>query len=326
MIAEGVAVDEPAPGLFRLEEPDGERFVCQFVVRGERAVLIVDSGLPGSPARTILPLLERVAQRPSELTLLLTHPDSDHCGGTAELKAAHPDLQTMAHAADCTLLGDPERTISERYERFATSDGIVLSAAARERSLSRLGPPFEVTRPLAAEVQLDLGGTSCHVLHAPGHSAGHAAVWLPELRTMIAGDAVMGAGIRKRDKSLLYAPQFLSPSTYRRTIDRFGELDIDLLLCSHEPPMRGAAVGEFLSESLLAADRLEALTRDALTRGADTLAGVCAAVHADYGDLSDSGAPDLALTVAGILAELASGGEVSVDDDARPRKFRLETA
>jgi glyoxylase-like metal-dependent hydrolase (beta-lactamase superfamily II) len=326
MTRDSVVVNELAPGLFRLEELDGERSLCQFVVRGERGVLIVDSGLPGSPARTILPLLGGLEHQPSEVTLLLTHPDSDHCGGTAELRAAYPELQTTAHAADCTLLGDPERTISERYERFAGSDGIVLTAAARARSASRLGAPFEVTRPLTAEVELDLGATTCHVLHAPGHSAGHAAVWLPELRTMIAGDAVMGSGIRKRDGSLLYAPQFLSPETYRRTIDRFGELDIDLLLCAHEPPIRGAAVDDFLAESRRAVDRLEALTRDALAHRADTLASVCAAVHGGYGGLPDGGERDLALTVAGILAELASGGEVSVDDDARPRTFRREPA
>jgi glyoxylase-like metal-dependent hydrolase (beta-lactamase superfamily II) len=326
MTRDSVAVAEPAPGLFRLEEPDGERFVCQFVVRGERGALIVDSGLPGSPARTILPFLEALPQPPTELTLLLTHPDSDHCGGTAELRAARPEVQTTAHAADCALLGDPERTISERYERFAASDGIVLSAAARARARSRLGPPFEVTRPLTAEVELDLGGTACHILRAPGHSAGHAVVWLPELRTMIAGDAVMGSGIRKRDGSLLYAPQFLSPSTYRRTIERFGVLDVDLLLCAHEPPMRGAAVEDFLAESRRAADRLEALTRDALAGGADTLTSACAAVHGGYGGLPEGGAPDLAMTVAGILTELASAGEVSVVDDACPRKFRLESA
>jgi glyoxylase-like metal-dependent hydrolase (beta-lactamase superfamily II) len=326
MTRDSVAVDEPVPGLFRLEEPDGERFVCQFVVAGERGALIVDSGLPGSPARTILPLLEALPQRPAELTLLLTHPDSDHCGGTAELRAARPDLQTVAHAADCALLGDPERTISERYERFASSDGIALSAAARDRARSRLGPPFRVGRPLAAEMELDLGGVACHILHAPGHSAGHAAVWLPGQRAMIAGDAVMGSGIRKRDGSLLYAPQFLSPATYRRTIDRFGALGVDLLLCSHEPPMRGAAVEDFLAESGRAVDRLEGLTRDALARGADTLAGVCAAVHGAYGELPQGGAPDVASTVAGILAELASSGEVTVDEDARPRTFRLEAA
>jgi glyoxylase-like metal-dependent hydrolase (beta-lactamase superfamily II) len=326
MTRDSVMVDEIGPGVFRTEELDGERSLCQFVVRGERGVLIVDSGLPGSPGRTILPLLDGLEQRPSELTLLLTHPDSDHCGGTAELRAAYPELQTMAHAADCALLGDPERTIRERYERFAGSDGIVLTAAARARSALRLGAPFEVTRPLTAEVQLDLGATTCHVLHAPGHSAGHAAVWLPELRTMIAGDAVMGSGIRKRDGRLLYAPQFLSPETYRRTIDRFGELDIDLLLCAHEPPMRGAAVDDFLAESRGAVDRLESLTRYAMAQRADTLASVSAAVHGGYGGLPDGGEGDLAWTIAGILTELASRGEVSVDEDARPRKFRLETA
>jgi glyoxylase-like metal-dependent hydrolase (beta-lactamase superfamily II) len=321
----GVVLDELADGLFRLEEPDGERSLCQFVVRGERGLLIVDAGLPGSPQRTILPLLDRLERAPSELTLLLTHPDSDHVGGVAELCAARAGLQTTAHAADCALIGDPERTIGERYERFAASDGIVLSEAARARSRARLGSPYAVARPLSGEVELDLGGAICHLLHTPGHSAGHAAVWLPELRTLIAADAVMGAGIRKRDGSLLYAPQFLSPATYRRTIDRIAELDVDLLLCSHEPPLRGEAVADFLTASRGAVDRIEALTRDALTQGAETLAELCVVVHGAYGGLPGGGAPDLALSVAGVLAELANAGEVGVDEATFPRTFRLET-
>jgi glyoxylase-like metal-dependent hydrolase (beta-lactamase superfamily II) len=324
MTGHAIAVDELAPGLYRLEEPDGERFVCQFVVVGTHGALIVDAGLPESPARTILPLLDGLGEQPAELTLLLTHPDSDHCGGTAELRAARTGLQTAAHIADCTLLGDPERTISERYERFAESDGIVLTDAARARARSRLGPPFDVTRPLSREQQLDLGGLRCQLLHAPGHSAGHMAVWLPELRTLIAADAVMGSGIRNRDGSLLYAPQFLSPATYRRTIDRLDELDAELLLCSHEPPIRGDAVHAFLAGSRSAVDRLEALTRDALARGAGTLAESCAAVHAAYGGLPHGGHADLALSVAGILAEFADEGTVAIEDAGRPRSFRLE--
>jgi glyoxylase-like metal-dependent hydrolase (beta-lactamase superfamily II) len=293
-------------------------------VVGTRGALIVDAGLPESPARTILPLLDGLPEQMAELTLLLTHPDSDHCGGTAELLAARTGLQTTAHIADGALLGDPGRTISERYERFAESDGIVLSDAARARAWARLGPPFEVTRPLPGDEELELGGVRCQLLHVPGHSAGHMAVWLPGLRTLIAADAVMGGGIRNRDGSLLYAPQFLSPATYRRTIDRLEELDVDLLLCAHEPPMRGDAAHEFLAASRSAVDRLEALTREALAQGAATLGEICAAVHVAYGGLPEGGATDLALSVAGILAELAGQGTVAIVDGGRPRSFRLE--
>lgn len=322
MRADPVAIDEVGPGLFRIEEPDGERILCEFVLRFDRGLLVVDAGLPGSPARTILPLVQGLEGERSELTLLLTHPDADHCGGTAELLGARPGLETIAHAADCDLLGDPERTIRERYEPFAGSDGIMVSDAARARMRSRLGGPFAVSRPLAGEERIGPG----HVLQAPGHSAGHAAVWLPGTRTMVAGDAVMATGIRKRDGSLLYPPQFVSPAQYRSTIDRFGRLDIELLLCAHEPPIRGSAVADFLDESRRAVDRIEALSLDALAQGADTLAGACEAVHAAYGGLPDGGAYDLASSVAGVLMELVGAGAVSVAESARPRKFRLENA
>jgi glyoxylase-like metal-dependent hydrolase (beta-lactamase superfamily II) len=285
-----------AHGVLRLQEPDGPRFICQFVVRGSEAMLVVDAGLPGSPARTILPVLGD----PGRVVLLITHPDTDHCGGTSELVAAVPGLEVVAHEADREALGDPVRTIELRYRRLA-ADGVEPDTEALARLRSRLGGAFAVDRTIVDGDELDLGGRVCRFVHLPGHSPGHIGVWLAEERILIAADAAMGRGIPTTDGGILYAPQLFSPAVYRATIARIAKLRPAVLLCTHEPVLEGAAVDAFLQASLDEVDRLEGLVDAALRDGAHTLAEVCAAVHQAHGGLTGGRASDLAMTVAGIL-------------------------
>jgi glyoxylase-like metal-dependent hydrolase (beta-lactamase superfamily II) len=292
---------EIAPGVWRLQEPDGPRFICQFVVRGADASLIVDAGLPGSARRTILPALGRA---PGRHVLLITHPDTDHCGGTADLVAAVPGLEVIAHEADADALGDPERTIEVRYRRFA-SDGVEPDAPTLARLRSRLGGAFALDATFTDGHELDLGGRVCRLVHLPGHSPGHTGVWLPDDRVLIAADAAMGWGIRKVDGELLYAPQFSSPSIYRDTIDRIAELRPATMLCTHEPPLEGAEIDAFLEASRAAVAWFETAVEAALCAGARTLPEVCVAVHQRHAGLPDARPSDLAMSVAGILAAMA---------------------
>lgn len=66
------------------------------VLFGNRDVVLVDCGYPGS-----LKLLQREFSKyripPESITkLLLTHQDDDHIGAAAELKEAYPTIQIMA--------------------------------------------------------------------------------------------------------------------------------------------------------------------------------------------------------------------------------------
>jgi glyoxylase-like metal-dependent hydrolase (beta-lactamase superfamily II) len=317
-----MSVEEVATNVYRLEDDDGGRALCQFVVAGRTRALVVDTGLPGSPLTGILPLLDELGIGNDPL-VLLTHPDADHCGGTGTLVAARPASELIVNAPDAGLFGNPEQTIAERYQPFAVSDGIVATQAALSRMRARLGQPYRITRRLDWEEQADIGGRHCRILLVPGHSRGHGAAWLPDMRILIAGDAVMGRGIRNLDGSLLYAPQFFSPTAYRKTIERIQSLDVDLLLCAHEPPRAGRAVAEFLMESLAALDELKWQVGDALAKGDTNLAGICASVHDGYGDLPTGRSADLATSVAGILVERATAGSVAIDDSVFPRQFTL---
>ena len=310
-------VREVARRVWSCEQPDGPRIIRQVVIAGETGTLVVDTGLPDSPAAGILGLLDRLA---GEVTILLTHPDADHVGGTAAILDRHPRARLLAGAADVPLIGDPGRTIRERYARFA-ADGITFAEADADRALARFGPAFGPAAPAADGALIDLGGLVVELLATPGHSAGHTAAWVPGLGVLAAGDAVMGAGITDVVGDLYIPPMYAPPGTYRATIERLAGLDAAMLLSGHEPVLTDRSVTAFLVASREACDRLGRLVGEALDERPATLPVLCARVHASYGGLPDGRQRDLALTVDGHLEDLVAAGDAVVDGRA-PRTFR----
>jgi glyoxylase-like metal-dependent hydrolase (beta-lactamase superfamily II) len=312
-------INELADGIWSCEQDDGPRIVRQVVVAGDEAVLVVDTGLPGAPSADLLPLLARLGRR--DVCVLISHPDSDHLGGTAELLAAQPAARVLAGALDLPLVGDPERMIRERYARFAVHDDVPFGTAASERAHSRAGPPFAGARAADPEVRLDLGGRTAELVPTPGHSPGHVAAWIPDAGLLAAGDAVMGNGIPTRDGGLLIPPMYAPPAAYRATIEGVRSLSPRVLASGHEPVLRDDDVGAFLDASRAACERLAALVAAALDDAPRTLLELCGRVHGEYGGLPDERVADLALTVDGHLADLIAAELVVVTSD-NPRRFR----
>src|SRR5690349_17213275 len=110
-----VQVQELRPGVLRVEQLDGARRLCEHVVVGHDAVLIVDAGLPPTPGDGLAELVQRLRGGRSRVVLVITHPDADHRGGAAQLAQRVPGLEVWAHALDAPQLRDPSRTLSDRY-------------------------------------------------------------------------------------------------------------------------------------------------------------------------------------------------------------------
>jgi len=75
------------------------------------------------------------------------------------------------------------------------------------------------------------------VVHAPGHTPGHIALYAKERRTLFAGDALMNAaGLR-----LPMSVSSHDMEQARRSIHRLAELDFDIALPGHGAPILGRA-------------------------------------------------------------------------------------
>jgi glyoxylase-like metal-dependent hydrolase (beta-lactamase superfamily II) len=316
-------IRELAEGIWSCEQDDGPRIVRQIVVAGDEAVLVVDTGLPGAPAAELVPLLTRLGRR--DLAVLITHPDSDHLGGTAELLAVMPAARVLAGAPDLPLVGDPERMIRDRYARFSQHDDVPFGAAAIERARTRAGKPFSGAEAALPGTRIELGGRAAEIVATPGHSPGHVSAFIADARLLAAGDSVMGNGIPTREGRLLIPPMYAPPAAYRETIERVGALPLRILATGHEPMLEGEAIAAFLATSRTASDRLAELVAAAVDGTPRTLLELCERVHAAYGGLPDERAADLALTVDGHLSDLIASGLVVVTPDS-PRRFRGSSA
>lgn len=240
---------EIRPGLHRIQAPLGERFVALYLLEGEDAALLVDTGIRESITDSLLPYLdEHAIPREKVRWALNTHCDFDHTGGNGALKAAIPGARILAHAGDRPLVEDLDRLVDERYGEFRDSDGFddPAETTAYLRSVTDLVPLDGV---VSEGDELDLGGRSVTVLHVPGHSPGHIAVHDRINRALLIGDATLGRSVLFRDGRAAFPPTYRDVEPYLDSIRRLRHLGADLLLTAHYPVYEGEDVEAFLAES-----------------------------------------------------------------------------
>jgi glyoxylase-like metal-dependent hydrolase (beta-lactamase superfamily II) len=315
-------VTQTEKGAWRLEEDDENRIICQFLFHAPGRLVMLDAGLPESPLGGLVPLIREVAPEVTDIQLVITHVDADHCGGTGLLRREFPTLSVVSHACETPPLGDPERTIRERYECFAQGDGLTLDDAARSRIRGRIGQKFDVDTTFHEPTWTLFEAPQTVAVHLPGHTAGHVGVWRPEGRALYCGDALMGHGIRNRDDSLLYPPQFVDLSRYLDTIELVRRLDPSVIYCAHEQPIRGDRVRAFLGQCEAAALRIQRLTSEGLESGLETLLDLCRSVHSHYDGLPEAREADLATSVRAVLLDAIERGRVQVDRSQVPYRYR----
>ena len=75
------------------------------------------------------------------------------------------------------------------------------------------------------------------VIHAPGHTPGHIALYAKERRTLFAGDALMNTGGLR----LPMSTSSHDMDQAKRSVRRLVELDFDIALPGHGSPILGRA-------------------------------------------------------------------------------------
>ncbi len=156
---------DPRIEIFRV--PDE---VDVFVVHTRRFTALIDTTGTPSQCRQIL---EAIADPARQLIVVNTHADWDHVWGNAAIGdrgpiVAHEAAASRLRSAEATETLQAQRTASERFAEVELA---------------------EPTVTFRDSLALHGGDLTLHLLHTPGHTDDHVAVWLPELRTCIAGDA-----------------------------------------------------------------------------------------------------------------------------------------
>lgn len=147
--------------------------VDAMFVRTTRFNALIDTlGTPAACRSAIEKLGAAVEDRP--LIVVNSHMDWDHFWGNAAVAGTAP---IIGHGATLERLRDP-----------ATAAKLQTKAAqeARFRDVEIVGPSIT----FLGDLTLNGGDLTLELLHTPGHTPDHVAVWIPEIATLLPVDAV----------------------------------------------------------------------------------------------------------------------------------------
>jgi len=180
--------------------------------------VLVDAGAKQSARRLIRALRGHVVGAHA-----LTHAHADHAGGSKRVVDAF-DVPVWVGERD---VGDVESG------RPVAADTWAQPAVRR---IARY-EPVPVARALREGDELGHGFV---VLEAPGHSAGHVALWREADRTLVAGDVWLNMSVLTTAPGLHEPPRIFTPDPARNrdSARRLAALEPELVLFGHGPPLR----------------------------------------------------------------------------------------
>jgi glyoxylase-like metal-dependent hydrolase (beta-lactamase superfamily II) len=317
-------VDEVAPGILRVRSALGSRWLQQWIVKGRDGALLLDTGIAGETVPShIEPALRAAAIDPAALTeVVISHADVDHYGGNAELRRLAPAATFRAHPLDRALIESVERIERDRYGWYRRY-GLDYPPDVWRFIRAAAGADTALDATVEEGGAIELGGARVEVLHLPGHSAGHVALFHPASRTAIIGDAVMGRGFEGTDgRAQVHPPAYEDADGYAASITRLRELGPARLCTGHFPVIEGDDVAAFLELSASFVDELDSAVRTELgdrPRGLGQLLTGCAARVGGYAEME----LELARSIGAHLERLeAMGGAERIESQGEAPRWR----
>jgi glyoxylase-like metal-dependent hydrolase (beta-lactamase superfamily II) len=304
---------EIAPGVHRIDAEVGGRPLYLFAFLGERRLLL-DAGCASTVDEFIAPALAGLGLGLSDLDMLMiSHCDLDHQGGAHRLKSANPALWISCGAPDIPLVSDPEVLVSRRYQGYRAEHGLTPDEEALAWMREESGKPVHVDVGWVGDEVLALEpGWNLRVLHVPGHSPGHLALFDERSRALFAGDCLQGSVYLGLDGMPKLCPTYTHVDDYLMTAALVQSLGPSELHGCHWPPQRGDEVAAFIGETREYVDRMDGLVRSSLASQPSTLSALVASVNQQLEPpWPDEIAPELVYSVHGHVERLVASGEAS---------------
>ena len=277
-------MSEIAPGIHRIEEDLGPRFMAQYVLTGGERTLLVDTGLAQTLNDAIAPYLESIGLGVEAIDeLLVSHADVDHIGSNRALHDRSPRTRIACGELDRRWVESNQAILAENYRWFEPY-GFTLGRDVLAFIEQELGGDAPVDLGLRGGETLRLGpGQIWDVLALPGHTPGHVGLWNEAERIAIIIDAVLADGIRDRAGALLIPPRIYDIGGYRGTIAHIRALRPELLLTAHYPVMGRDEASAFLDVAWAFCDDVVRIVRDVAARGQPNLRAAVEAIDAGVG-------------------------------------------
>lgn len=184
------------------------------LLRGKHPML-VDTGF-GSDLPETIQLLQDAGVAPEQLELIInTHYHSDHTGGNSGLQGRY-NIPIAAHAWDAAM-------INGRDWEACSADW-----------LNQPVEPYEVQQALDEGSEISLDRRVLKVLHTPGHTLAHIALYEPDEQVLICGDVLHGDDVAWLN---IFREGAGVLQRAIHTLDRLASLPIRWACSGHGPAM-----------------------------------------------------------------------------------------
>ncbi|MEM7045301.1 MAG: MBL fold metallo-hydrolase, partial [Pseudomonadota bacterium] len=245
------------------------------MVEGEGGVTIIDTTESTKAAENILADFRKLTTKPIT-RIIYTHSHRDHVSGAAKFSDGSLPIYASHRFSSDLIDVDPDRIAPMQAlgRRTQAQFGIGLSPEERislgcgpgDRPMEGLGAGYLAPTDLVTEDRnLDLDGVSARLLHAPGETADHMIVWLPEARVLFCGDNWYHAFPN------LYAIRgtpYRDFAAWAGSLQLLADLDAEVLAPGHTRPVIGKElVREVLSTTRDAILHVMRVTADGMDRG-----------------------------------------------------------
>jgi glyoxylase-like metal-dependent hydrolase (beta-lactamase superfamily II) len=227
---------EVADGVYRL----GTKWINFYLVAEDAEYTLVDAGYPGY-WKYLSATLSALGSGPQAIqAVIVTHHHADHAG-TAEHVRSRGGARVLAGEGDAWIVAGKYRSHASPafYRRCSVhTSGLRFIAHSALAGGAKYRPVKTVESLKDEEVTLDLPGQP-HVIHTPGHTAGHYSVALPERGVLLSGDALTTLDYVTGKRRVGLHPLNDDHEIALASLDRFNAIEAETVLPAHGDPWTG---------------------------------------------------------------------------------------
>ncbi len=192
-------------------------------------------------------------------SIILTHAHWDHLLGAAWF----PQAQVVAHQAYLDVVRNHEVHLVQQIASWQVSAGC---------TPAEWRPPLPAT-VFSRKLDLSVAGIALRLIHAPGHTADHTALYLPQGKILWAGDML----------SDLELPLVEDVRAYEATLAGLAALDVDILVPGHGAVVFEAAdIVTRFNQDRVYLQQLRQCVQGALAQGCDCAQTVEICFHVPF--------------------------------------------
>jgi glyoxylase-like metal-dependent hydrolase (beta-lactamase superfamily II) len=224
-----------------------ESLVDTFIIVTRRYVVLVDTVINPKTAADMLALARPYLENNKQLLVVNTHADYDHAWGNQIFAGPEP-LQ-------------PAPIIASRLcaERLRQPDGAATLQKMQQEEPEIFGEVLFTPPTILFDERLaiDGGDLTLELMATPGHTPDHIAIYIPQIKTLLAADGA--------EMPFPFARTVEGLRPMRESLARMAALEPAVVLYCHAPVTIGP---QLLRHNMAYFDKVEEYCRAALARGA----------------------------------------------------------